>query len=100
MGGIYHIKRVVVTNRKQGHWTSLSRSTNLCVGVTNTRPVVGESVDLDAYDLCDEKPGYMGPVGIAKCQDDVSGQFVIVQFNVTECMNIAEVRIYGFKDNL
>ena len=90
----------MVTNRKQGSWISLSRSTNLRVGVTNTRPVVGESVDLDAYELCQEKPGYMGAVGIANCQDDVSGQFLIVQFNVTRCMNIADVKIYGFKDHL
>ena len=100
MGAIYQIKTVFITNRKEGSAGSLARSTNLRVGVTNTRPVVGQILALDAYTLCGEKPGLMGTVGIVSCPEGVTGQYVIVQFKVTNYMNIAEVKIYGFKDQL
>ncbi len=104
MGGIYHVKRVIVTNVRlgMGHTEAAinRRSTNLRVGVTNTKPVVGEDLALDAYTLCEEKPGYMGAVGNVTCPDGVTGQFVVVQFRMTEYMHIVEVKIYGFEDQL
>ncbi len=98
---IYHIKRVVVTNRMHSEEAIRARATNLRVGVTSTRPQVGENLALDAYTLCEEKPGYMGPIGIVNCPDGVSGQYVIVQFQVANNhMHIAEVKIYGYKETL
>ena len=93
MGGIYHLNMVVITNGG----SVLTRSTNLRVGVTNTKPVVGEDLALDAYTLCEEKPGYMGVVGIVSCPDEVTGQYLVVQFKITEYMHIAEVNIYGYE---
>ncbi len=101
MQGIYHIKRVIVTNiNKDAHGPAHARAINLRVGVTNTRPQVGENLALDGYTLCEEKPGFMGPVGIVNCPDGVSGQYVVVQFKTTDFMIIAEVKIYGYKDQL
>ena len=99
---IYHIKRVVVTNIKgsSNNVHYIARSTNLRIGVTNTTPVVGENLAFDAYTLCEYKPGYMGAVGNVTCPDGVSGQYVIVQFGVHNYMTIAEVNIYGYKDQL
>ncbi len=97
---IYHIKRVVVTNRKGTHDVHIARATNLHVGITSTRPQVGENLALNAYTLCEQKPGYMGPVGIVNCPDGVSGQYLIVQFETNNWMHIAEVQIYGYKDQL
>ncbi len=100
MQDIYHIKRVVVTNRKEVSQGVLDRSTNLRVGVTDTRPQVGKDLALDSYKLCAAEDGTMGPVGIVDCPDNVSGQYVIVQFEITEVMNIAEIQIYGYRDEL
>ncbi len=98
MGGIYHVKRVVITNILSEHDSVIERARNLRVGVTNMRPAVGESLAMDSYTLCGEKPGLMGKVGIVNCPDGVSGQYLIVQFKTTNHMNIAEVKIYGFED--
>ncbi len=38
MGGIYHVTRVVVSNRKIDN--PVKMNTNLRIGVTNTRPMV------------------------------------------------------------
>ncbi len=95
MGDIYHVKVVVITNRKEAWY---ERSRNLRVGVTNTKPVVGQNLTLDAYTLCDKKPGLMGVVGIVSCPDEVSGQYLVVQFKTDDFMNIAEVKLYGFKN--
>ncbi len=100
MHDVFHIKRVVVTNRKEGSVMTRDRATNLRVGVTNTRPEVGKDLALDAYQLCAEKPGYMGSIGIVNCPDGISGQYLVVQFRVTDHMTIAEVKIYGYKDKL
>ena len=78
MGVNYHVAGVVVINRKISPSSSVSnvaRARNLRVGVTNTRPVVGESLAVDAYTLCEEKPGLMGEVRIVSCPDEVSGQW-------------------------
>ncbi len=93
MGGIYHVKTVMITNRL-GYYAR--RSVNLRVGVTNTSPVVGQSLALNASTLCGEKPGLMGEIGVVTCPDHVSGRYLIVQFQTKEYMNIAEVKIYGF----
>ncbi len=100
MQDVYHIKRVVVTNRKEGSQGALDRATNLRVGVSNTRPQVGQDLALDSYMLCAAEPGLMGPVGIVDCPDGVSGQYLIIQFEITAHMNIAEIKIYGYKDKL
>ncbi len=94
MGGIYHVNRVVVINRDD---VRSERSINLQVGVTNTKPVVGQKLALDAYTLCKEKPGLMGEVGSVSCPDDVSGRYLVVQFKTENWMNIAEVNIYGYE---
>ena len=94
MGGNYHVKIVVITNRQDVY---ANRALNLRVGLTNTSPVVGQNLALDAYTLCHQKPGLMGVVGIVSCPDEVSGQYLIVQFKTTEYMHIAEVKIYGFE---
>ncbi len=97
MGKKYHITRVVVTNWKiKNRPDVVNRATNLRVGVTNTRPVVGGNLPLNAYALCGEKPGLMGEVGDFTCQNNVSGRYLVVQFQITSWMNIAEVQIYGF----
>ncbi len=90
MGDIYYVSRVVITNRPAGFY---ERSTNLRVGVTNTRPVVGQGLALDAYTLCGEKPGYMGKVGIVNCPGGISGQYLVVQFETADSLNITEVKI-------
>ncbi len=103
MGAIYHVKRVIVTNRRENqteHMHVHDRAKNLRVGVTDMRPEVGESLALDAYTLCEEKHGLMGAVGIVNCPDDVSGQYLIVQFRTENWMHVAEVEIYGVKDKL
>ncbi len=101
MGDIYHITRVEVINRKvswpQTSVSSFNRARNLRVGVTNTMPVVGEDLDLDAYLLCGEKPGLMGKSANVSCPNEVFGQYVVVQFNTTDVMHISEVKIYGYK---
>ncbi len=63
MQDIYHIKRVVITNMRQASDQVRARSTNLRVGITDTRPQVGEDLALDSYRLCAAEPGYMGSVG-------------------------------------
>lgn len=101
MQDIYYIKRVVVTNKKDSRDSVLLRANGLRVGVTNTRPQVGRILAFDAYTLCEEKPGYMGAVGIVNCPDGVSGQYVVIQFQVDKkYMTIAEVKIYGYKEKL
>ena len=101
MQDIYHIKRVVVTNRQTSATSTLARATNLRVGVTNIRPQIGQTLALDAYELCAEEPGYMGALGIVTCPHGISGQYLVVQFQVeNQQMNIAEVKIYGYKDKL
>ncbi len=103
MGGIYHVKIVIVTNinKGQGHSEAVvNRATNLRVGVASTRPVVGENRALDAYTLCEQKPGHMGLVGIVNCPDGVTGQYLVVQFKTVNYMHIAEVKIYGFGNQL
>ncbi len=37
--------------------SALARATNLRVGVTNIRPQIGQSLALDAYELCGAEPG-------------------------------------------
>ncbi len=96
MQDIYYIKRVIIININL-NGEPQTRANYLRVGVTNTRPVVGENLALDAYTLCGYKPGLMGLVGIVNCPDDVSGQYLIVQFGTNNYMNIAEVKIYGYK---
>ena len=80
MGGIFHVKRVVITNINNDRYTY--RATNLRVGVTNARPVIGQSLALDAYTLCEEKPGLMGKIGIVTCPDGVSGQYLKMNGNL------------------
>ncbi len=94
MGGIYHMSRVTVTNVASQYSV---RATNLRVGVTNVRPEVGKSLALDAYTLCEEKPGLMGKIGIVQCPDGVSGQYLVVQLRTTTYMHFTEVKIYGFE---
>ena len=100
MSGIYHITRVVVTNNycRQDDSHCINRSTNLRVGVMNTRPVVGQNLDLNAYTLCEEIAGPMGAQRIVSCPDGVTGRYLVVQFKITEYMHLSEVRIYGYKD--
>ncbi len=93
MGGIYHVTRVEVTNC----YNFVERSQNLRVGVTNTKPQVGKTLYLEAYTLCEERRGQMGKIAIVQCQG-VSGQYLVVQFRTSNPMNIAEVRIYGYKN--
>ncbi len=100
MGEIYHAKKIIITNIRQGSDGTRARSSNLRVGLTNTRPVVGQSLAFDAYTLCEYNTGLMGPVGIVTCPNGVSGQYVVVQFVVNDYMHIAEVKIYGYKDQL
>ncbi len=95
MGGIYHVTRVTVTNVPAPQHSV--RATNLRVGVTNVRPEVGKSLALDAYTLCEEKPGLMGKIGIVQCPDGVSGQYLVVQLRTTTWMHFTEVKIYGFE---
>ncbi len=97
LGGIYrsyHVTRVVITNIKVSG--AIARSLNLRVGVTNTRPTVGQALALDAYDLCEEKTGQMADVETVYCPDEVSGRYLIIQFRTTNYMNLAEVKIYGY----
>ncbi len=94
MGAIFHVTRVVVVNRQNCCW----ERANLRVGVTNTKPVVGRSLALDAYILCEEIPGFMGEIGIVSCPNGVSGQYLVVQFKVPSVMSIGEVEIYGFEN--
>ncbi len=98
MGGIYHVARVVITNRRDECEHCLQYSTNLRVGVTSTRPVVGKSLAFDAYTLCEEKAGYMGKVGIVHCPDEISGQYLVLQFRINQKLNVGEVKIYGHED--
>ncbi len=98
MGGIYHVTNVVVINRKVGKIDVINRAMNLRVGVTNTKPVVGKTLELDAYTLCGEKPGLMGKDEIINCADGVSGKYLVVQFKTKDFMNIDEVKIYGYTD--
>ncbi len=93
MDAEYHVTSVVITNRKN---CCADRATNLRVGLTNTAPIVGQNLSLDAYSLCEEKPGLMGSVAFVSCPDDISGQYLVVQFRTENWMNIAEVKIYGF----
>ncbi len=59
-GSPYNITKVVITNGP-----TPSYSLNLRVGVTNTRPLEGAKLDLEAYTLCiEERPGrpYVGQI--------------------------------------
>ncbi len=67
--------------------------------MTNTRLITGQSLSLDAYTVCAERPGLMGHFRVVGCPDDISGRYLIVQIMTTNIMNIAEVKIYGFKSN-
>ncbi len=100
LGGFYrsyHVTRVVITNIKLIGANGSARSQNLRVGVTNTRPTVGQALALDAYDLCEEKAGQMADVETVYCPDEVSGRYLIIQFQTTNYMNLAEVKIYGYE---
>ncbi len=94
MGGIYQVTSVLVTNRKN---CCADRAKNLRVGVTNTAPVPGQNLTLDAYTLCEEKPGLMGVDALVTCPGDISGQYLVVQIRTENWMNIAEVKMYGFE---
>ncbi len=100
MGEIFHVTEVVVTNNycRQDDSHCINRSTNLCVGVMNTRPVVGQNLDLNEYTLCEEIAGPMGAQRIVSCPEGVTGRYLVVQFKITEYMHISEVRIYGYDD--
>ncbi len=97
MGGVFHVKMAAITNR---HDCCQERSENLRVGVTNTKPVAGQNLDLNAYTLCEERPGLMGDDSIVKCPDGVTGRYLIVQLRTTTWMHIAEVNLFGYSDPL
>ncbi len=95
MGGKYQVKKVVVINTQNPSYAS--RAKNLRVGLTNTAPVAGKGLELDAYTLCGEKEGLMGDGATISCPDEVSGQYLIVQLKTTSLLLLAEVKIYGYK---
>ena len=97
MGANYHVKRVVLRNRQD---SCQERAQNLRIGVTNTRPVVEQDLALNAYSLVGEKPGQMNQVEVVGCSDEVSGRYLVVQFNITEYMNIAQIKIYGYENRV
>ena len=77
MGDTYHVGKVIVKNN---NCYTLSPTPKLRVGVTNTRPVVGRSLSLNAYTLCGEKHGEVEKVTNVHCPDGVYGQYLIIQY--------------------
>ncbi len=95
LGGIYHVNMVVIVNRNDVD--DGTRGTNLRVGITDIKPVVGQPLDIDAYTLCEEKHGVMGEIGVVNCPDTFFGRYLVVQFRTTNYMHVCEIEIYGYR---